>query len=367
MSPGTNTEMRTILIDQASRLLADHTGKAMIDDVENGTWPEDLWRELETAGLTRAAVAENHDGAGADFGDALALVRLAGRYAAPVPLAETLIAGWLLSRSGIVPPAGPLSFATGLKTAPLTLKRTGATWSASGTLYDIPWGRRAGAVIATGDDGTNGTDGHRLVILPQTVFTVRENANIAGEPRDTIVLENAPLAEDAVRSMPGDPTGDLGGDALLTLGALSRAVLIAGALEHVLEMSVAYALDREQFGRPIAKFQAIQQELAVLAGETAAAGAAADAAIEAVENGRGAFQIAAAKIRSGEAASQGTAIAHQVHGAMGFTYEHPLHHLTRRLWAWRDEFGTDADWAIRLGALAAGEGGDGLWPLITAS
>ncbi|MEQ8193160.1 MAG: acyl-CoA dehydrogenase family protein [Rhodospirillales bacterium] len=352
-------EMHTILIDQASRLFADHTGKAMIDEVEKGAWPEGLWHEMEAAGLTRAAVAEAHDGAGAEFGDAMALVRLAGRYAAPVPLPETLIAGWLLSRGGGAPPTGPISFATAIETQPLSLTRTGSNWSASGTLYNVPWGRRADTIVAAAADNRS----RHLVVIPKTVITVENGANIAGEPRDTIVLDKALLTDSAVRPMPND----LGEDALLNLGALSRAALIAGALEHVLEMSVSYALERQQFGRPIAKFQAIQQELAVLAGEAAAAGAAADAAVEAAERDSGAFQIAAAKIRSGEAASQGATIAHQVHGAMGFTYEHPLHQLTRRLWAWRDEFGTDADWALRLGTMAMREGGDGLWPLITAS
>ena len=72
-----------------------------------------------------------------------------------------------------------------------------------------------------------------------------------------------------------------------------------------------------------------------------------------------------AKLRVGEAAGTGAAIAHQVHGAMGFTYEHSLHHATRRLWAWREEFGNETHWATQLGHMVAERGADELWPFIT--
>src|SRR5262249_9117150 len=111
--------------------------------------------------------------------------------------------------------------------------------------------------------------------------------------------------------------------------------------------------------------------LAQLAGEAAAASAAADAAAQAVAGWQGgldeaaAIEIATAKIRVGDAAGTGAAVAHQTHGAMGFTYEHTLHHAPRRLRAWRDEFGNEAEWAMRLGRLVARHGADGLWGLVT--
>jgi alkylation response protein AidB-like acyl-CoA dehydrogenase len=122
-----------------------------------------------------------------------------------------------------------------------------------------------------------------------------------------------------------------------------------------------------QFGRPIGKFQAIQQQLALLAEEAAAALVAVESAAQCIAEGRSSadFAMAAAKIRAGEAAGRVAEIAHQVHGAIGFTEEHSLHHLTRRLWSWRDEFGDEAYWALSLGRLVAKAGGVGLWPLIT--
>ena len=142
---------------------------------------------------------------------------------------------------------------------------------------------------------------------------------------------------------------------------------MAGALGEVLDMTVRYSQERVQFGRPIGKFQAIQQNLAVLAGQAAAAGAAADLAQEAAAKGFNPLTIAAAKARAGEAASIGAAIAHQVHGAIGFTQEHRLNHRTRRLWSWRDEFGSEAIWNRLVGEIAAKTGGEQLWATITAA
>ena len=159
--------------------------------------------------------------------------------------------------------------------------------------------------------------------------------------------------------------------ALLLMGATARAMQMAGALEAILDLSVAYANERVAFGRPIGKFQAVQQSLARLAGEVAAAvaaaGSAADAIAAVARFDEGVFlEAASAKIRVGEAAGEGAAIAHQVLGAIGFTQEHVLHRYTRRLWAWRDDFGNESVWAVKLGHLVAAKGADALWPMLAA-
>ncbi len=73
------------------------------------------------------------------------------------------------------------------------------------------------------------------------------------------------------------------------------------------------------------------------------------------------LRVASAKIRAGEAATRAAEIAHQVHGAIGYTEEHQLHRFTLRLWAWRDEFGSETEWASWVGAAVARIGGEGLW------
>jgi alkylation response protein AidB-like acyl-CoA dehydrogenase len=142
--------------------------------------------------------------------------------------------------------------------------------------------------------------------------------------------------------------------------------MIAGALERITAMTAQYAMDRVQFGRPIGRFQAVQHSLAMLAAQTAAAGAAADIAAEALDGGVHLPAIAAAKARAGEAAGIGAGLAHQIHGAIGFTYEHSLHFFTKRLHAWRDEYGGEAEWSERLGRHLAAQGADALWPTLTA-
>ena len=107
-----------------------------------------------------------------------------------------------------------------------------------------------------------------------------------------------------------------------------------------------------------------------LAGETAAAVAAASSAADAIARAEGFddhvfLEVASAKIRAGEAAGEGAAIGHQVHGAIGFTLEHILHRYSRRLWSWRDDFGSESVWAVKLGNLIAAKGADELWPTLS--
>ena len=146
-------------------------------------------------------------------------------------------------------------------------------------------------------------------------------------------------------------------------GALMRSIQMAGALERVRDLTVQYAAERRQFGRPLNRFQAVQQQLAELAGQVALAGAAVDAAVEDPLSGK---YVAAAKVLTGAMAGRAAAIAHQVHGALGFTHEHHLHQWTLKLWAWRDEFGTESAWSEALGYRLARTGGDRLWEVVTS-
>jgi acyl-CoA dehydrogenase len=150
----------------------------------------------------------------------------------------------------------------------------------------------------------------------------------------------------------------------MTFGAAIRVQQMIGGMERCMDYALSYANERVQFGRPIGKFQAVQHMLAAAAGHFAAALATADALSETDRPGGDGFAVAIAKARCGEAAGQVAAACHQVHGAMGFTQEHPLHFATRRLWAWRDEWGAESYWQEKLGRMICAEGGAGFWPLI---
>jgi acyl-CoA dehydrogenase len=349
------SETRDLVREAAERLFEKHCSAETMRRADGGEFPQALWRAVSEAGYATALVPESAGGAGLEMADALSLLISAGRHAVPAPLAETMLAGWLLSGAGLPMPEGPLTVAPVRENERLRARRNGTGWRIDGAATRVPWGRQCGAVAVLAE-----SDGKNVVALVAAADGVLKNGhNLAGEPRDDLVFSGAIAQQAGVAPMTGD--------ALRALGAVMRSAQMAGALQSVLEATVQYAQERVQFGRPIGRFQAVQQNLAVLAGQAAAATAAAEAAIEAAATDLDSPAVAAAKIRAGEAAGIGAAIAHQMHGAIGFTQEHRLHYWTRRLWSWRDEFGNEAWWARRLGGAVAAAGADRLWTGITAA
>lgn len=349
------SETRTLIVETAERMFRDLSESTVVDAAEKGEWPAALWNAVAEAGLDRAAVPEELGGAGTDLADGLAVIRVAGRFATPIPLAESIIAGILLSRVGAEVPEGPLTVAT---TRKLVLEKSGKGWNLSGTAAQVPWaGQSKGIVVLA----SNGSDDYLACVDPGACG-IEAGRSIAGEPSDTVNFDGVKLVADDV--CPASEGANK--EAILVLGAVVRSLQMAGALETILELSAGYSTDRVQFGRPIAKFQAVQQSLAVVASEVSAAGMAAEIAMEAVGGGSW-LEVAVAKARVGEAAGKAAELAHQVHGAIGFTHEYNLHHFTRRLWAWRDDFGGEPYWEGRIGDSIAKAGADELWGIISGT
>jgi hypothetical protein len=172
--------------------------------------------------------------------------------------------------------------------------------------------------------------------------------------------------------VPHLPVGELilGGDLNRLQGAFIRVAQAAGALDAALTMSIDHVNTRQQFGKPLGKFQAVQQVLAIFATEAAAVNVAGAAAAAALDRAHGdfdtaLFEIASAKLRMNKAIGVAASIAHQVHGAIGFTREYDLHRLTGPLLDWRSDHGNDAYWANVLGGMAVKLGGAGLWAEVT--
>ena len=347
------SEMRNDLLKTVDRIFDEHCPKPVRESAEAGEWPAALWRALEEVGLDRAALPEEAGGSGLDFEDAMLALRRSAYHGAPVPLAETMLAGRLLAAAGLAVPQGALTVAPVQSGDRLRFVRGAAATTLSGAAHRVPWGNLCAHAVVTGE-----LDGKGMVGLVSTSGAARGvDKNLAGEPRALLEFDATPLIALAPLK-----------NALARLeaeGALYRSVQMAGALERSLEYSLQYANERVQFGRPIAKFQAIQHMLAVLAGQAAASSAAADAAVEASRLVPDEFGVSVAKSRVGEAAGKGAEIAHQVHGAMGYTREHNLHYSTRRLWSWRDEFGNESYWQSRLGRNVAANGADALWPMLS--
>lgn len=343
-----------MLRESARRLFQDHVTAAVLVAVERGEWPGALWQAIGAAGLPAALLPEAAGGYGVAIADALGLLREAGRVGLPVPLAETMLAGWLLAGAGLAVPEGPLALVAG---PALKLQAGGAGWRLSGVASGVAWGRAAAAAVAL----VVAQDRTYVAVLRPPDWTLEPAANTAGEPRDRLRLHASLPSVAVAAAAPG-----IGLLQLRAAGAVTRSLMIAGALERVTEMAVQYAGQRCQFGKPIGRFQAVQQNLAVLATQAAAASAAADLGVQAFAQGLRLPAIAVAKSRAAEAAGIGAAIAHQIHGAIGFTHEHSLHFLTRRLWAWRDEYGGESEWNLLLGRHLAAGGADRLWAELTA-
>jgi acyl-CoA dehydrogenase len=352
-------DLDQMLNDSAVRLFADLFPREEHEKNERGEWLAKAWQTLAETGLSAAASMEAEDSPrGLPLASLGLLARQAGGFNVPLPLVETYLAQRALLRAGIeFAEDAPLSLSTFCEGEPLMAQPCAGGYAVTGSARRVPWGRHlAGVVVAIQSGKETG-----VALLPPAK-RFEHKTNFAGEPRDALLYDGEVV-----------PTGcvALGGQAAsaqeqwVEEGALLRGAQITGALRRVLETTVQYATERVQFGRPIGKFQAIQHQIAEMAAQVASATMAVDSALMAQSTGRASILAALAKIRASEAATLACEIAHQVHGAMGFTHEHHLHLSTRRLMSWRDEFGSDAHWSAWAGEQLAGLDGESLWLFIT--
>ncbi|MFB7634278.1 acyl-CoA dehydrogenase family protein [Streptomyces sp. NPDC056149] len=301
------------------------------------------------------------------------LVCEAGRRATPAPLAETLlVARPLLAAAQLPVPDGPLTVAsgpldvrfahvdTGSRVGPLGAGGTDDAVRVSGTLSRVPWARGADAVVVLTEGPSSGP---MLLLLDAGQCRQVAGTNLAGEPRDELVLIDVAVPAERVRRVPAA----LVEEARWRAG-LARAALIAGAARRCVELTVAHTSSRVQFGRPLSHFQAVKQEEAKLVEEAALIGAAVGAATAALaEPGAAEFPAWIAAAQASASVAEIARIAHQLHGAIGFTELSPLRLATTRMWSWRDEDGGEHAWQRRIGRRVVAAGGDRLWPLVTGS
>lgn len=344
------------MLDELLRaVFTDYGSLGRIDAQLAGGIDHELWGVLEEAGLTLVSVPEGVGGAGGELRQSVAVARAAGEYAAPVPVAETdLLAGWLLAAAGRKVPSGPLTAVE----AELDVDEGPSGVRLGGAISRVPWARSAAYVVLLVPHATGG----RVVMLPPSQLAVVPSVNLAGEPRDHVTVDHVVEVTEVA-----DVTAAVVEEFRLRAAGI-RVLGLAGAARRALDVTVRYTAEREQFGRPLARFQAVQQQLAELAAEVAAMEAAANALVATAE--RAGFltaasrtAVAAAKARTGAGAGVVARIAHQLHGALGFTREHALRLSTTRLWAWRDDYGNEQLWRTTLAKQALHDGD--AWRLVT--
>jgi acyl-CoA dehydrogenase len=351
-------ESENIVAETAEKIFADLADAQTINNDKKGSWKAPLWQALTEAGLPLSWVPEDCDGSGASLAEGFSVLSAAGRFAVAVPLAETMLAGWLLSQSKMASPEGMMTVAPA---SPKDRIVVGADGALSGRARGVPFAKDAKyiAVLASGASCPS------IALVDAAKCRIEAGLNLASDASDTVTFSNV----DPVAIKPAPKGFDQ--NALMLMGGVARSLQIAGALESMLDISVRYSNERVAFEKKISKFQAVQHNLARLAGESAAALAAATSAADTIANSTSFddavfLEAASAKIRCSEAAEKGGAIAHQVHGAIGFTIEHILHRYSLRALAWRDDFGSESYWAVELGKLVAARGADELWPLVAS-
>ncbi len=340
-------EQRQLLTSAVTRLFEAELTSARREQAQKTGWCNELWDLGQTLGLQLLLVREEAGGFGGTLEDACAVARLVGRYAVPSPIVEDLLARGLVAEAGITLPDGVVTLAVA---ADIKIE----DGFVDGTVFAVPWGRFANYLLV--DAVGYGEPAQTLLLSTQNV-AIGSAHNLSGEPSDDLMFTRAkPVAVVARRA---DFTLR---DRLVAL----RVAQMAGALQAVLELTIDHANQRVQFGKPIGKFQAVQQQLAVLAEETAAVVAVAEALGRVAGVADGIFATAAAKLRANRAIDVAVPIAHQTLGALGFAIEHGLHRFTQRLLGWRSECGGDQYWATRLGEMIIARGAPSLWPDLTS-
>lgn len=301
------TDTARMLDDTAERLFARHLSDPMAR--LDATLPQRLAEAVAEAGLGLTLLPEVDGGLGATLAEAAVIAWRAGYHAAPLPVVSLLLGPLLpcdkalLAAPGRRASEGPGTRIALIDAQGLTLFATEPAFHA---LDHRPW------VQATGP-------------------ALQRNADPALASR------------------------------LAMQGACLTCAAMLGAMRRSLEITIDHANTRKQFGRPLSAFQAIQHRLAEAASELTVAEAALSGALDAAEDGwLRPILWQSAKMQAGRAATIVSAAAHQILGAIGFTEEHLLHHFSKRLWVWRDDWGRQAVLGAAIGAAAVSDA-RGLW------
>ncbi|MEZ5710976.1 MAG: acyl-CoA dehydrogenase family protein [Blastomonas sp.] len=299
-------DIHELLVEPFRRLLADIVTPEAIRLAERSEGPAPLWADIEASGFLDALVAEEEGGAGLSLSEVFPLVTAAGEHVLPGPFAETMVARALLLRGGAdIPDGAVIVLAPQSPVVPFIKQATHALVEDDGKL----------ALVEIDDSGADvfGAGGGQMRSAGKTITSV-----------------------------------DGGSADLLVCAAALTAAQMAGMMTRLLDMSVSYVGERQQFGRPLGRFQAIQHQLAVMAEQTASAHVAARIGMSG--DLFSPLRVAMAKCRVSEASHMVAAIAHAVHGAIGVTEEYDLQLVTRRLKQGQLAFGSESFWAARLGS-----------------
>ncbi|WP_250504176.1 acyl-CoA dehydrogenase family protein [Caballeronia sp. AZ7_KS35] len=308
-----------MFVEAIESILMDRCTTKAIREIEGGATPAPLWSAFAQSGFLELLTPERLGGAGIALEALFPIIECFGRYAVPLPLAQSIVARALLVLYDVPVPDGMFTLAAAHEGA----GQNESVFAQYGAIADV---------VLIEQDGD--------LLMRQCAHATRTATGVHGSLSATLRWERGSRADCHVAGA---------GHVLRAYAASIHAALLAGAMNRVLAMSLQYANDRSQFGKPIGKFQAIQQQLAVMAEQVAAANIAAELGFKG-ENGSPDPMLAViAKARTSEAVTAVVATAHALHGAIGVTEEYDLQLFTRRMHEWRMAHGSEHYWNTMVG------------------
>lgn len=345
------SEMKEMIVDVVEKIFKKYVNKETVDLVENGEWAKNVWQILTDNEIFNVAISESQGGAGGDIDDLFSLYQLIGQYAVPIPFVETTLANYLLESLNLSISKHIMSYSLPQNTIQLNENDT-----ISGFLINVPWARHVNEILLF----ANKNKGLHAIHISLKDAVITGHTNLAGEPRDTVTFDNVKIIQKSNQIL---STNQI--NSIQTLDTAAKNALMVGAIKKVVQLTVQFTKEREQFGRPIHRFQLVQQHLAHLAGEQAIVSSSFENMIAALLEKRHLHEVGYTRIRLDEASKIVSTSAHQVHAAIGVTHEHSLHQYTRRLWSWREEGLTDKYWKKVIAHTLKTMKFDNLWDYLT--
>lgn len=314
-----------------------------------------VWPTLVELGWPLVGIREDRGGSGGEFDDLAAVIAAVGRHTVAVPLLEHSLASWAITEAGDQAPSGVV---TATVEGSIVAGEDSDTTTVSGRLTSVGWFESAEQLV-TPVTLPSGDEVLAVISTTASGITRRDEHNLGGEPRSVLTLDATPA-----RLLRTGPSAD----ALRQRAGLLSTVAMLGAMETAYELTRVHVRTREQFGRELAKFQVVSSALAEMSSELTLVRGVVDAAIKAYGSGApaAALAIASSRVLATSVSDTISHHAHHLHGAMGITREYPLHKATRRVWSWRDEWGSARRWRSQLGRHAVGTGPEALWDEMTA-
>lgn len=356
------TETQQLLKTSVANLLEKECSTKHVRNMEmdeNGYSPK-LWKVMAAQGWLGLSIPPQHGGSGMSFLELALVLGEMGRVLLPSPFFATvvvaadvimragserqrrewipqLVEGNLLATTAVAEKHGRWD-SSGIETI---ARRRGGNFVLSGTKLYVPFGNVADLILIAAK--VEDEDNPSFFALPKGAagLVMSELKTIGSERLSVVAIDDAPV--DATALLPNAQNTVNSIDSAMTRSVVGLCAWALGAMERVLEMTVEYARNRSQFGKPIGQFQTIQHRCADMALDVELARNLTYQAAQIVALEQDATrEVSMAKSFVGDACKRMTLTAHQVFGAIGFTREHDLQLYTRRAKGWEPMFGNAA-------------------------